>query len=227
MNFGYPISETQRLGFSFGVTDTKITAGQYAVQEIKSSPRLEPEVENWYESTLQADGTYAAAEVLRPIAELPITALTVPEQLGFLDLNGDEYLNFSVTGSWLQSTLNRGQLATRGVSQSVALAALQGPAAAWIAESRQAYAQAGREAAQALSVPEVPGGTFLFVDVADALDDRGLVGWLGDAADRGLFLSPGPSFGDYPTHVRVCFTCAPPDVTQRGIAVMKSLLARS
>ena len=121
MNFGYPISETQRLGFSFGVTDTKITAGQYAVQEIKSSPRLEPEVENWYESTLQADGTYAAAEVLRPIAELPITALTVPEQLGFLDLNGDEYLNFSVTGSWLQSTLNRGQLATRGVSQSVAL----------------------------------------------------------------------------------------------------------
>ena len=121
MNFGYPISETQRLGFSFGVTDTKITAGQYAVQEIKSSPRLEPQVENWYESTLQADGTYAAAEVLRPISELPITALTIPGQLGFLDLNGDEYLNFSVTGSWLQSTLNRGQLATRGVSQSVAL----------------------------------------------------------------------------------------------------------
>jgi outer membrane protein insertion porin family len=121
MNFGYPISETQRLGFSFGVTDTKITAGQYAVQEIKSSPRLEPQVENWYESTLQADGTYSAAEVLRPISELPITALTIPDQLGFLDLNGDEYLNFSVTGSWLQSTLNRGQLATRGVSQSVAL----------------------------------------------------------------------------------------------------------
>ncbi|MDG2494311.1 MAG: outer membrane protein assembly factor BamA [Luminiphilus sp.] len=121
MNFGYPISETQRLGFSFGITDTKITAGQYAVQEIKSSPRLEPQVENWYESTLQADGTYSAAEVLRPISELPITALTIPGQLGFLDLNGDEYLNFSVTGSWLQSTLNRGQLATRGVSQSVAL----------------------------------------------------------------------------------------------------------
>ncbi|MGB0765853.1 MAG: outer membrane protein assembly factor BamA, partial [Luminiphilus sp.] len=121
MNFGYPISETQRLGFSFGVADTKITAGQFAVQEIKASPRLDPFVENWYESTLQADGTYAAAEVLRPISELPITALTIPDQLGFLDLNGDEYLNWTVTGSWLQSTLNRGQLATRGVSQSVAL----------------------------------------------------------------------------------------------------------
>ncbi|GIR70962.1 MAG: hypothetical protein CM15mP74_22130 [Halieaceae bacterium] len=38
VNFGYPISETQRLGFSLGVTDTKITSGQYAVQEIAASP---------------------------------------------------------------------------------------------------------------------------------------------------------------------------------------------
>jgi len=121
INFGYPISETQRLGFSFGIADTKITAGQFAVQEIKASPRLDPFVENWYESTLQADGTYSAAEVLQPISELPITALTIPDQLGFLDLNGDQYTNYTVTGSWLQSTLNRGQLATRGLSQSVAL----------------------------------------------------------------------------------------------------------
>ncbi|MGD2006719.1 MAG: outer membrane protein assembly factor BamA [Cellvibrionales bacterium] len=121
INFGYPISETQRLGFSFGIADTKITAGQFAVQEIKASPRLDPFVENWYESTLQPDGTYSAAEVLQPISELPITALTIPDQLGFLDLNGDQYTNYTVTGSWLQSTLNRGQLATRGLSQSVAL----------------------------------------------------------------------------------------------------------
>ena len=59
MNFGYPISETQRLGFSLGVTDTKITSGQYAVQEIAASPRLAPEIEYWYYSTLQPDGTYA------------------------------------------------------------------------------------------------------------------------------------------------------------------------
>ena len=53
MNFGYPIGETQRLGFSLGVTDTKITSGQYAVQEISASPRLAPEIEYWYYSTLQ------------------------------------------------------------------------------------------------------------------------------------------------------------------------------
>jgi outer membrane protein insertion porin family len=103
MNFGYPISETQRLGFSLGVTDTKITSGQYAVQEIAASPRLAPEIEYWYYSTQQADGSYAAAEVLEPIDTLPLSALSPPENEGFLDLNGDKYLNWSLTGSWLQS----------------------------------------------------------------------------------------------------------------------------
>ena len=45
LNFGYPIKETQRLGFSFGISDTEITAGRYAVQEIKASPRLEESVD--------------------------------------------------------------------------------------------------------------------------------------------------------------------------------------
>jgi outer membrane protein insertion porin family len=121
VNFGYPISETQRLGFSLGVTDTKITSGQYAVQEISSSPKLAPEIEYWYYSTLQANGTYSAAEVLQPIDTIPLSALSPPANEGFLDLNGDQYLNWALTGSWIQSTLNRGQLATRGASQSVSL----------------------------------------------------------------------------------------------------------
>ena len=118
VNFGYPISETQRLGFSVGVTDTKITSGQYAVQEIAASPRLAPEIEYWYYSTLQQNGTYSAAEVLQPIDTIPLSALSPPSNEGFLDLNGDQYLNWTLTASWLQSTLNRGQLATRGASQS-------------------------------------------------------------------------------------------------------------
>ncbi|MFB3079174.1 MAG: BamA/TamA family outer membrane protein, partial [Lysobacterales bacterium] len=44
-----------------------------------------------------------------------------PSELGFLDENGDEYLNWTLTSSWSQSTLNRGVNATRGASQSVAL----------------------------------------------------------------------------------------------------------
>ncbi len=121
INFGYPISETQRLGFSVGVTDTKITSGSYAVQEIATSPVLAPEIEYWFYSTLQPDGTYAAAEVLQPIDTIPASALSPPDGEGFLDLNGNKYLNYTLTGSWLQSTLNRGQLATRGASQSLSL----------------------------------------------------------------------------------------------------------
>ena len=55
INFGYPIKETERLGFSFGVSNTDITTGRFAVQEIKASPRLEDDVDDWYQSTLTQD----------------------------------------------------------------------------------------------------------------------------------------------------------------------------
>jgi len=70
INFGYPIKETARLGFSFGLSQTDITAGRFAVQEIKSSPRLLTGINGFYESTLQADGRYSAPEVFLPIDEL-------------------------------------------------------------------------------------------------------------------------------------------------------------
>jgi outer membrane protein insertion porin family len=121
LNFGYPIKETQRLGFSFGVSQTDITVGQYAVQEIKASPRLQSNIPSWYESNLQADGTYFAPEFIQPIEDLPFEYLVIPDQLGFIDENGDDYLNWTITSSWTQSTLNRGRNATRGASNSLAL----------------------------------------------------------------------------------------------------------
>lgn len=121
INFGYPIKETARLGFSFGLAKTDITAGRFAVQEIKASPRLLDGVENFYESTRLADGSFAAPEVIQPLDDLPFSALTIPPELGFLDENGDSYLNWTITSSWSSSTLNRGQMATRGSAQSVAL----------------------------------------------------------------------------------------------------------
>ncbi len=129
LNFGYPIKETQRLGFSFGISQTDITVGRYAVQEIKASPRLEKGVNDWYQSNLLGDGTYSAVEELRSIRPdpeagdpgLPLEYLVIPEELGFIDENGDEYLNWTITSSWSQSTLNRGRNATRGASNSVSL----------------------------------------------------------------------------------------------------------
>lgn len=121
INFGYPIKETARLGFSFGISQTDITAGRFAVQEIVSSPRLLAGVDGFFESTLGPDGLYTAPEVFLPIEELPMDALTIPPEPGFLDENGDSFLNWTITSSWSSSTLNRGQLATRGAAQSVAL----------------------------------------------------------------------------------------------------------
>ena len=122
VNFGYPISETQRIGVNLGASNTKITVGRYAVQEIQASPRLISGVDDWYESTrIPNTDTYSGPEMLLPIEALPPAYLSPASEPGFIDLNGDEYLNWTITGSWLQSTLNRGRFATRGASQSVAL----------------------------------------------------------------------------------------------------------
>ncbi|MEY3005723.1 MAG: outer membrane protein assembly factor BamA [Pseudomonadota bacterium] len=121
ISFGYPIKETQRIGLNFGVNQTSITAGRYAVQEIKASPRLETGIEGWYEKAVITDGAYASIETFQPIDSLPFSALTNANETGFLDENGDEFFNYTITASWLQSTLNRGRLATRGASQSVSL----------------------------------------------------------------------------------------------------------
>ena len=121
ISFGYPIKETERIGLNFGVNQTQITAGRYAVQEIKASPRLEDAIEGFFTRAVVTDGAYATVETFEPIADLPFSALTNANETGFLDENGDDFFNYTITASWLQSTLNRGRLATRGVSQSVSL----------------------------------------------------------------------------------------------------------
>jgi N-succinyldiaminopimelate aminotransferase len=115
---------------------------------------------------------------------------------------------------------------TPTASQIAACRALDGRGDAWIAAIRDQYLESGKRMASRLGLPPPTGSTFLFLDVADRLDGRGLVGFLESCADRGLFLAPGPSFGPYPTHVRICFTCAPPDVVERGTEVLASLLGR-
>ena len=115
---------------------------------------------------------------------------------------------------------------TPTASQVAALRALVGPGDAWLGGMRAKYREQGRRAADRLGVEAPQGSTFLFLDVAARLDGRGLGGFLEDCVDRGLFVAPGPSFGPYPTHVRVCFTSAAPDVVARGIEVLAGLLGR-
>ncbi|HQR45870.1 MAG TPA: pyridoxal phosphate-dependent aminotransferase [Thermoanaerobaculia bacterium] len=105
-------------------------------------------------------------------------------------------------------------------SQVAALRVLGGAGEAWLAETRPLYEEVGRKAAERLGVPAPEGSTFLFLDVAPALGPGGLEAFLEGCADDGLFAAPGPSFGPYPKHVRVCYTAAPPAVTLRGIELL-------
>jgi N-succinyldiaminopimelate aminotransferase len=113
---------------------------------------------------------------------------------------------------------------TPTAAQIAALRVLAGPGEPWIAAARESYRRAGLHAATRLGVEPPQGSTFLFLDVADHLDERGLQGFLEDCVDRGLFVAPGPSFGPYPTHIRLCFTAAPPDVVARGVEALALVL---
>jgi aspartate/methionine/tyrosine aminotransferase len=116
---------------------------------------------------------------------------------------------------------------TPTAAQLAAVRALQGAGDAWIAEAKAQYLRTGTEAARRLGVPPPDGGTFLFLDVSASLDDQGLPGLLERCLDAGLLVAPGPSFGPFPHHVRLCFTCAPEDQVLRGVDALARVLGRS
>lgn len=97
---------------------------------------------------------------------------------------------------------------------------------AWVAAARKTYRETGDRTAARLGIASPESSMFLFLDVADWLDQRGLQGFLEDCADRGLLLAPGPSFGPYPTHVRLCYTATSPEIVARGVEVLAGLLGR-
>ena len=115
---------------------------------------------------------------------------------------------------------------TPTAAQLAATAALRG-GASWMAECRATFRAAGDAAADRLGVVRPEGGTFLFLDVADHLDGDGLIGFLHRGLDRNLVLAPGTACGAaYRTHIRLCFTCVPPEVVARGVEVLAGLMGR-
>jgi aspartate/methionine/tyrosine aminotransferase len=115
---------------------------------------------------------------------------------------------------------------TPTASQLAALAALRGPGDAWTAAARAQYAETGRRAAARLGLPAPEGSTFLFFDVAAHLDSGGLPGLLDRAVERGVLVAPGPSFGPFPTFVRLCYTAVDPERTMRGVETFAGVLER-
>ena len=93
--------------------------------------------------------------------------------------------------------------------------------AEWVADARESYRAVALAAAAELDIDPPAGSTFLFLDVASHLDERGIDGFLADCHSDGVALSPGRSCGaDYATWVRLCYTAAPPDDVLSAIAVL-------
>lgn len=123
VNFSYPLSEIQVLGFSLGYTHTELGTGIGSVQEIVSSPQLingvdrfviEPANTNPFESPVRD-------AVLGNVADLRPEQLQMNPEPGFVDKFGDTFDDFSITANWFRNTLNRGQLANDGALHSIGL----------------------------------------------------------------------------------------------------------
>lgn len=121
MSFGYPISETERLGFSLGYNNTRISTGDFAVQEIIGSPRLNPDINQYFVTNPDSANNIAGTvDTIDNLLLINPDALQTVEP-GFLDIHGTRFNLFPITATWTQSQLNRGLLATRGSSQSLSL----------------------------------------------------------------------------------------------------------
>ncbi|MEW5249725.1 outer membrane protein assembly factor BamA [Microbulbifer discodermiae] len=122
LSFGYPISEISRIGLNLGFSHLELGVGDFPVKEIRDSP---VPIEGLDGVVLSSDIATINAELEEALEEGEALDLSEPldpallntDPNGFIDLNGDTFDSFSVTGSYARSTLNRGILATRGTSQ--------------------------------------------------------------------------------------------------------------
>lgn len=111
-------------------------------------------------------------------------------------------------------------------AQHAALRTLDEPGRSWVADARVQYAHTAHQVADLLGTEAPRAGTFVFLDVADRLDGRGLQGFLSDLVDDGVLVAPGHSFGPFPTWIRMCFTAVEPEATLRGARILARHLGR-
>lgn len=136
LNFGYPISDVERIGFDIGLRSLEVTPTGYSSQEILRTPRFIDGVvynADQYQRLIAASDSYislADYEDLRKRLSLgadylsgtyalnPISNAVLAEE-GFIDKYGDTFNDAQMSVFWLKSTLNRGVLPDRGASQRI------------------------------------------------------------------------------------------------------------
>ncbi|MBC8188480.1 MAG: aminotransferase class I/II-fold pyridoxal phosphate-dependent enzyme [Proteobacteria bacterium] len=112
------------------------------------------------------------------------------------------------------------------VGQRTALAAIEG-GDTWIESARHEYQATGEQVAKILGLPTPDGGTFLFLDVRDRLDERGLHGLLEDCFEQRVLVAPGLSCGEaYGEWIRLSYTAVPPEDVLEAASRLASVLGR-
>lgn len=100
----------------------------------------------------------------------------------------------------------------------------------WGQEACVRYAEARDAATKALEgsgveVRPAEGATYLFLNLAPVLAGRTTDDLLGQAIERGVFLTPGAAFGpSFASHARLCFTAAPLDRVLLGIDRLRAAI---
>ena len=114
VNFGYPLNETSSFSFGFSFDDTNISVGSAPVQELRGTPLPFSGIDRVILPLVEG----STRHVTRAL-DLNDDLLPVPR--GFVDEAGDEFTSYKFNLGWNVFRLNRGQLATRGYAQSIAL----------------------------------------------------------------------------------------------------------
>ncbi len=97
----------------------------------------------------------------------------------------------------------------------------------WVRAASEQDRSVGIEVADLLGVARPEGGTFLFLDVRDRLDERGMPGLLEDCFERGVLVAPGASCGAaYTGWIRLSFTAAPGDAVLEAARRLAQVLGR-
>jgi outer membrane protein insertion porin family len=134
LNFGYPISDIERLGFDIGVRRLEVEPTSFSSQEILRTPITvddlqyfqgnQPPIYNPSFGYITQAENVALLERLDngidyptiPFQRRPLEESVLGEP-GFLNRYGDTFDDTQVSLYWIRSTLNRGILANRGSSQ--------------------------------------------------------------------------------------------------------------
>lgn len=125
LNFGYPISDIERIGFDIGLRSLEVEATGYSSQEIIRTPF-------WRDPNYGITGyitqseNYDLSRRLNQGIDFPNGSYELKPftedmlgPLGFLDIYGDTFNDAQASVYWQRSTLNRGILANRGSSQQL------------------------------------------------------------------------------------------------------------